>query len=41
MIKTAEALVMIGRHVDEELLLRNETLVHKSKLCVEEFECAE
>ena len=32
MIKTAEALVIIGRHVDEELLLRNEYIAVAVKI---------
>ena len=32
MMKTEEALVMIGGHVDEELLLRNEYLDAENKI---------
>ena len=33
-IKTAEALAMIGRHVDEELLLRNGILLPIFFICL-------
>jgi hypothetical protein len=32
MMKTEEALVMIGGHVDEELLLRNEYLAAENEI---------
>jgi hypothetical protein len=39
MFKTAEALAIIGGHVDEELLLRNEYLAIKNEILRKKIPC--